>query len=206
MLLWHGSGESAAAMAPLGEALAHDFGLRCIAPDAPGHGEEPRARPEEYLPSRLAKRAAALLDERGVDRVAWIGHSWGASVGCRFAALFRARTRALVLLEGGHLDFRDLPRWEPPADADPVTRAMVDGLLVEPAAEVYPALASSRVPVLVVSGADAGAWASLGFDPLARLRNAVPQAETRLLAGAGHELPARADVAALVGEWLAARA
>jgi pimeloyl-ACP methyl ester carboxylesterase len=43
-----------------------------------------------------------LLTELGVEQAAFLGFSWGARVGCWFAARFPERITALALVEGGH--------------------------------------------------------------------------------------------------------
>src|SRR5439155_26768101 len=55
-----------------------------------------------YGPAKTAGVGASLLSALGVERVAFVGFSWGARVGCSFAALFPQRTASLALIEGGH--------------------------------------------------------------------------------------------------------
>lgn len=57
--------------------------------------------PDAYLPSRLARYA---LDVTGLERFAFMGHSWGASIGVHLAANHPERVEALVLLDAGHTD------------------------------------------------------------------------------------------------------
>ena len=210
LLFWHGSGEHARSCEQSARVLADEDGLLVYAPDAPGHGRTPPLPYEDYLPSRLAAFAARLLDGVGVAACVWCGFSWGASVGCRFAAQFPGRTRALALLEGGHVDFRDLPGFQPPASlaaavaADGLQGALRWGLVQEPATATYDALRAAGTPVLLVT-ATAGR-SSLAFDPAERLRAAVPQATVERLDVPTHELLAHRarDVARIVGDWLAA--
>ena len=102
VLYWDGLGGCGLHANEIAPVLSERFGLRVLAPDAPGHGRSPSLPPEGYLPSRLAELAAALLSELGVDRAAFVGFSWGGQVGCSFAAHFPERTRALVLIDGGY--------------------------------------------------------------------------------------------------------
>jgi pimeloyl-ACP methyl ester carboxylesterase len=102
VLYWDGLGGCGLHANEIALVLVEKFGLRVIAPDPPGHGRSPKAPPEAYLPSRLAELAADLLSELGVDRAAFAGFSWGAQVGCSFAARFPDRTTALALIEGGY--------------------------------------------------------------------------------------------------------
>jgi len=48
------------------------------------------------------------LSELGVDRAVFVGFSWGARVGCSFAARFPERTAGLVLIDGGYVDPGDV--------------------------------------------------------------------------------------------------
>ena len=168
--------------------------------------------------------AADILDELDTARAVFVGFSWGATVGCWFAARHPERTLALVLVEGGHLDFADLPGFRTDrsldefiAEAEAVaTRdgpdfggytpasagAMVPGLCNEPASATYADLAASETPVLFL-GARA-AEPSVGLERLARL---VPQCKIVELDTASHELlrDAPREVAREVGDWLTER-
>jgi pimeloyl-ACP methyl ester carboxylesterase len=206
LLFWHGAGDGSHQFEQPGRVLSEEYGLFVVAPDAPGHGATPALPPEEYLPSRLASLAAALLDALAIERTAFAGFSWGGSIGCRFASAFPERTGALVLIEGGHVDFRDVPGFEPPASLDEAVAehgrdgALRWGSVQEPAADTYPALAASGVPLLLVTGG----FRSLPFDPAARLRERVPQAEVRTVEAQTHDLVAHdpRNLARLVGDWL----
>jgi pimeloyl-ACP methyl ester carboxylesterase len=78
---------------------------------------------------------------------------------------------------------------------------MARGLCREPVTATYGALAASGVPVLFVG---APANDALGFDPVARLRERVPQTEVAEVSFAGHELLREAPdpVAAALVRWL----
>jgi pimeloyl-ACP methyl ester carboxylesterase len=102
VLYWDGLGGTGLHANEIAPVLSEKFGLRVIAPDPPGHGRSPSLPPDGYLPSRLAELAVGLLSELGVDRAVFVGFSWGAQVGCSFAAQFPARTNALVLIDGGY--------------------------------------------------------------------------------------------------------
>ena len=166
--------------------------------------------------------AVKILDELDAAQAVFLGFSWGAAVGCWFAALNTERTIALALVEGGHLDFDDLPDFradraldEFVADAEAsaaregkefgshtsaVAGAMVYGLCREPATASYARLAESRTPVLFLGAS--GNKSSLEVERLSRL---VPQTEIIQLPSSNHELlrDAPNDVAREVGDWLA---
>lgn len=102
VLYWDGLGGCGLHANEIGPVLSERFGLRVIAPDAPGHGRSPSVAPDGHLPSRLAELAAALLSELGVDRAGFVGFSWGGQIGCSFAGRFPERTTALALVDGGY--------------------------------------------------------------------------------------------------------
>jgi pimeloyl-ACP methyl ester carboxylesterase len=80
-----------------------------IAPDAPGHGGSPVLPPESYRPSALAGVVAELLSALGVARATFMGFSWGGRIACSFGARFPERTAGLALIEGGYLEWADIP-------------------------------------------------------------------------------------------------
>lgn len=101
VLYWDGVGGTGLHANEIAPILVADHGLRVVAPDAPGHGRSPALQADAYRPSRLAEAATRLLDELEVERVHFVGFSWGARVGCAFAARFSERTASLALVEGG---------------------------------------------------------------------------------------------------------
>jgi pimeloyl-ACP methyl ester carboxylesterase len=93
-LLWPGLGLTGLAFTPLVHALP-----RAVAVDPPGHGGSPDRAWEEYELSRLGDLAHELLDETRSD--AFLGHSWGGTLGVVLGATYPEALRALVLLDGG---------------------------------------------------------------------------------------------------------
>jgi len=105
VFFWHALGDhNNLQLIEAGPILARDFGLRLIAPDGPGFGGSPRVDDDGYAVPALVAHAERLLDELGLDSVAWMGSSWGASLGVHFAAAHPDRLAALVLLDGGYSD------------------------------------------------------------------------------------------------------
>ncbi|MDQ1679353.1 MAG: haloacetate dehalogenase, partial [Frankiaceae bacterium] len=108
-----GWGASSVAVAPLAAALAARTGRRVLAPDLPGYGRSPRA-PEvaDYRPAALAGRLADLLHALDAAPVAYVGISWGATIGCWLAQVAPARVERLVLVDGGHVDPAEAPGFD----------------------------------------------------------------------------------------------
>jgi pimeloyl-ACP methyl ester carboxylesterase len=206
MLCWHGAGDQSRLFADAAEVWANEDDLHVLAPDAPGHGASPPLADDDYRPTRLAAVAAGVLDEVGLAQAIWCGFSWGASIGVRFAAAYPQRTRALVLLDGALVDFRDDPALPEPAATDESLGTKLErGLRAEPTADVLDAL--RPFPVLVLTGT-ADAWRKrLSFDPVERFRSHVPGADVRELEGGVHDLLGRdvRNVARTIGDWLADR-
>lgn len=76
--------------------LLAERGLHVLSVEAPWD----LAQPDHYLPSRLAE----LVLDVAPERFAFMGHSWGGSVGVQLAADHPERVDALVLLDGGYRD------------------------------------------------------------------------------------------------------
>ena len=109
ILCWHGAGGSSADYASLAAELAYRLGARVVAVDGPGHAQSSPRAADAFRPSALAGLAIEILDELDATQAVFVGFSWGATVGCWFAALNPERTLALALIDGGHFDFADLP-------------------------------------------------------------------------------------------------
>ena len=108
LLYWDGLGGCGLHANELAPVLVHEHGLRVISPDPPGHGESAALPADSHRPSALAEVAAELLAELGVDRAVFVGFSWGARVGCSFAARFPERTVGLALIDGGYVEPGDV--------------------------------------------------------------------------------------------------
>jgi lipase len=105
LLYWHGLNPfGALELNEAGPAWA-DAGFRVVAFAAPGIAD-PAAFPdlEAYHPTRLADLVVEVADRLGIDRFAYVGWSWGASIGVHLGARHRDRLEALVLLDAGHTD------------------------------------------------------------------------------------------------------
>jgi pimeloyl-ACP methyl ester carboxylesterase len=72
-------------------------GYRVLAPDLRGYGQSPAPAPiEAYDIVELCGDVAHLLDERGLERAAIVGHDWGATVAWHFALLHPERVPAVA--------------------------------------------------------------------------------------------------------------
>lgn len=80
--------------------LLAERGFRVIAFNPPWRDD-----PDFYLPTQLAQYVADTVD---AERFAFVGHSWGASIGVHLAANHPDRVHALVLLDAGHTDVRPI--------------------------------------------------------------------------------------------------
>jgi pimeloyl-ACP methyl ester carboxylesterase len=89
-----------------------------IAPDPPGHGGSPVLPPESYRPSALAGLGADLLAALGVARATFMGFSWGGRIACSFGACFPERAAGLALIDGGYLEWADIPGVDTGADLE----------------------------------------------------------------------------------------
>lgn len=78
-------------------------GNRVIAIDLKGFGwtDRPVA---DYSPEAQAELVRAVLDERGVEQVSLVAHSWGTSVALAFALKYPARVARLVLYDAWAYD------------------------------------------------------------------------------------------------------
>lgn len=94
-----------------GPQWAEALGRRVVAVEPPGWLDEPLPA-AEYRLEALAERAISLLDELEVEQAAWIGWSWGASLGCHVGARAPDRLSAVVLLDAGFTDLQDDPAFE----------------------------------------------------------------------------------------------
>jgi pimeloyl-ACP methyl ester carboxylesterase len=110
VLFWHPLGPASAGRYAneLGPVLA-ERGFHVVAPDGPGHGGSPALPRERYAMPELVRLVAALLDELGWERAAFVGHSWGASIGLHLAAAKPERLTALALLDTAYDDPRNQP-------------------------------------------------------------------------------------------------
>jgi pimeloyl-ACP methyl ester carboxylesterase len=110
LLYWDGLSGCGLHANELAPVLTKEHGMRVIAPDPPGHGRSGAFPPEAYRPSSLAVLVARLIAELELEheQVAFVGFSWGARVGCSFAARFPELTASLTLIDGGYVDPADV--------------------------------------------------------------------------------------------------
>jgi lipase len=107
----HGVTASHLAWRAVARELLDDSSVCLLAPDLRGRGRS-AGLPGPYGYAAHVNDLLAVLDDAGVDRAVFAGHSMGAYVAVRAAAEHPDRVTALVLLDGGV----PLP---PPDDEDP---------------------------------------------------------------------------------------
>ena len=110
ILFWHSLGPAAsgALIAEVAPRLV-EAGRRVVAVDGPGFGASPLLPPERYAMDDLVELARRLIAALGLEAVTFMGHSWGGAIAVRLAGAFPEQVRALVLLDSGHIDYRELP-------------------------------------------------------------------------------------------------
>jgi pimeloyl-ACP methyl ester carboxylesterase len=79
-------------------ALMQEF--RMTTYDLRGHGYS-EVSPEGYTTANHAKDLKCLLDELGIERADFMGHSFGADIALHFTILYPERVNRLVLVEPG---------------------------------------------------------------------------------------------------------
>jgi pimeloyl-ACP methyl ester carboxylesterase len=99
---FHRSGLDAIEVA---EVLATEFGAGMLAIDPPGYGASPSV--DSYEPRALAALAAGVLAAFDKERAAFVGHSWGGTIGLFAAAASPERFDRLALLDSGYLESSD---------------------------------------------------------------------------------------------------
>lgn len=101
LMIWaHGWGQSHASFVPIitpFESQAHHIAL-----DFPGFGASP-SPPEGWGTEHYADAIAAVMKERNLPPVLWVGHSFGCRVGLQLAARHPERIAALCLIAGAGL-------------------------------------------------------------------------------------------------------
>lgn len=95
LMLLHGIGSAARSWQAQLQALASQF--RVIAWNAPGYGASTHLADEAPSASDYAASLLALLDALNIERMHLLGHSLGALIAGRFAALHPARVQTLQL-------------------------------------------------------------------------------------------------------------
>jgi 3-oxoadipate enol-lactonase len=112
-VLLHGVGADRVLWAPVLSGLSQVGEM--IAPDLRGHGETPAPPGSTFVLSEHVADVLGLLDERGLEKVDWVGHSAGAFLALRLALDHPERTRSLTLVSGAaYLDNHArsvLERW-----------------------------------------------------------------------------------------------
>jgi pimeloyl-ACP methyl ester carboxylesterase len=97
VLLMHGKNFSGAYWEQTARAL-RDAGFRVIMPDQIGFGKSTKPAHYQFTFHQLAHNTRELLLTLGVERAHIVGHSIGGMLATRYALMFHAETRSLVLV------------------------------------------------------------------------------------------------------------
>jgi pimeloyl-ACP methyl ester carboxylesterase len=205
-----------------GPVWAGAYGFHVVAISPPGWETDPLPA-QAYGTSKLARLVVDALDALALERAAFVGFSWGASIGCHVGTLAPERLTGLVFLDAGYTNFQDQPDFEPLTLEETVERVRAGGgalggvaaetiaaawfgVVDEPPAAAVPGLAANDVPILLVTASQTVGeeWAAAA---LRRFLEAVPRADV-VAVESSHDLLADAldETIRVVGDWLAQRA
>jgi pimeloyl-ACP methyl ester carboxylesterase len=167
-----------------------------------------------YRLASLVSILHELIDDLELDRPVVMGHSWGGAIGVRYAAAHPDDVRALVLLDSGHIDYRDLPDVDPdrpveewvaevearedPRRAEARGRAMSG--LTDRVSDAWPVLTEQATPTLLFLATEPP-HVHENRKHIARFETAVPHADVRWPERAGHGI--LADVGPPLGDAIA---
>jgi pimeloyl-ACP methyl ester carboxylesterase len=110
ILMLHGLGGNKSSFLPTVAALAPSF--RTIAVDLLGFGDSDKPLGASYGPAFQARGIARLLDELGLERAHFLGHSMGGRVALELGFREPERTHGLVLMTPAMAWLRER-RWAP---------------------------------------------------------------------------------------------
>jgi pimeloyl-ACP methyl ester carboxylesterase len=101
VLVVHGFPDHPIGMLDLADRIsAH--GYRCLLPALPGYLPSAPTRDGDYSTAGVGGDLIATLDALGVDRVAYIGHDWGAEIGYPLLAAHPERFSCMIALGTPH--------------------------------------------------------------------------------------------------------
>lgn len=185
VVFWHalGPAQSGAHFAKVGKPLAR-AGFHVVAVDGPGFGRSQILPAERYELTALADLLDELLDERELDRPVLAGHSWGGAVATAYAGTHPEDVRALVLFDGGHLDYRDVEDVDALEFPDSAQGRAMRGLL-DPVSVHWPVIARYEIPTLLFLATD-GEHGETNRAHIAKFEAAISHADVRWPPGTTH--------------------
>jgi len=192
IFFWHAlgldaSGRTIEAVAP----RIANAGFHVVALDGPGFGDSPLLPSERYRLEALAQLAHRLVATLDLEPLVFMGHSWGGAVAVRYAAAHPSLVRAVVLLDSGHIDYRDLPdvdadrapeEWVAEAAARDPRLAEARGKamhgMTDRVSVAWPVLAEHEIPTLLLL-ATVDPHGTQNREHVGGFEQALPQAEVR---------------------------
>lgn len=118
LIFWHalGTSPSGAYLAEVAPILTAAHDLWIVALDAPGFGASPALGPAEYENDRMVNRFGEVVRALQLHQPILMGHSWGGVLASFLAAQLGQEAGGLVLLDSGHIDYRDAPGFRAVSD------------------------------------------------------------------------------------------
>lgn len=101
IVLLHGLSQQCHYWGPVVERLRQETSAQIVVVDQRGHGDSDCDGQEDFSIQRCATDVVELIETTGATTCTVVGHSWGASVALRAAALLGTQCAAVVLVDGG---------------------------------------------------------------------------------------------------------
>src|SRR5579871_4119467 len=117
LILFHGTRDHARAWDWTARVLRDRWHV--VVPDLRGHGDSAWSPDGAYLNPYHLLDFVALMEVLGQDKVTLVGHSFGAGVASRYAALFPDRIAKLAIVDGFGPELKTYEDW---AKAGPIPR------------------------------------------------------------------------------------
>ncbi len=101
IVLLHGLSQQRHFWGPVLSSMEETAGPPIVIVDQRGHGDSDTTLSADYSIKRCAEDIVEVIEAIDASWVSVVGHSWGASVALRTAAVLGDRCRSVVLIDGG---------------------------------------------------------------------------------------------------------